>query len=71
MQNQGTGSNQIGVVTFNVPQLLTQASFLQKIQILGCSTAASQQQMALNFELVVSDQLFSVIQNKRPWMRHM
>ena len=29
MQNQGTGSNQIGVVTFNVPQL-TQASFLQK-----------------------------------------
>ena len=27
----------------------------------GCSTAASQQQMALNFELVASDQLFSVV----------
>ena len=27
----------------------------------GCSIDASQQQMALNFELVVSDQLFSVV----------
>jgi hypothetical protein len=30
-------------------------------KLFGCSTAASQQQMALNFELVVSDQLFSVV----------
>jgi hypothetical protein len=35
--------------------------------LFGCSTAAAQQQMALNFELVVSDQHFQVIQNKRPW----
>jgi len=27
----------------------------------GCSIDATQQQMALNFELVVSDQLFSVV----------
>ena len=27
----------------------------------GCSIDAAQQQMALNFELVVSDQLFSVV----------
>ena len=27
----------------------------------GCSSDAAQQQMALNFELVVSDQLFSVV----------
>jgi hypothetical protein len=27
----------------------------------SCSTAASQQQMALNFELVASDQLFSAV----------
>jgi hypothetical protein len=31
------------------------------VQQFGCSTAASQQQMALNFELVASDQLFSAV----------
>ena len=35
-------------------------------QQLGCSVYAAQQQMALNFELVVSDQP-QVIQNKHPW----
>ena len=30
-------------------------------QTFGCSIDATQQQMALNFELVVSDQLFSVV----------
>ena len=29
--------------------------------LFGCSINAAQQQMALNFELVVSDQLFSVV----------
>ena len=29
--------------------------------LFGCSIDAAQQQMALNFELVVSDQLFSVV----------
>ena len=29
--------------------------------LFGCSIDATQQQMTLNFELVVSDQLFSVI----------
>jgi hypothetical protein len=29
--------------------------------LLGCSIDAAQQQMALNFELVVSNQLFSVV----------
>ena len=31
-----------------------------QIHIFGCSIDAAQQQMALNFEIVVSDQLFSV-----------
>ena len=29
--------------------------------LFGCSIDAAQQQMALNFELVVSDQLFSIV----------
>jgi hypothetical protein len=29
--------------------------------LFGCSIDAAQQQMALNFELVVSDQFFSVV----------
>ena len=29
--------------------------------IFGCSTAAAELQMALNFELVISDQLFSIV----------
>ena len=29
--------------------------------LFGCSTAAAKQQMASNFELVISDQLFSVV----------
>ena len=32
-----------------------------KIPKFGCSTAALKQQMALNFELVVNDQLFTVV----------
>jgi hypothetical protein len=30
-------------------------------KLFGCSTAALKQQMALNFELIVSNQLFSVV----------
>ena len=37
------------------------------IYVFGCSIDAAQQQIALNFELVVSNQLFSVTQNKHPW----
>jgi hypothetical protein len=35
--------------------------YLSKKVIFGCSIDATKQQMALNFELVVSDQLFSVV----------
>ena len=37
--------------------------------LFGCSTAASQQQMALNFELVVSYQLFSVVLASCKWFK--
>ena len=32
-----------------------------RMEQFGCSIEAAQQQMALNFELVVSNQLFSVV----------
>ena len=35
----------------------------------GCSTAALKQQMALNFELVVSDQLFTVVLASCKWFK--
>ena len=35
----------------------------------GCHTATSQQQMALNFELVASDQLFSVVLASCKWFK--
>ena len=41
----------------------------KKMDPFGCSTAASQQQMALNFELVVNDQLFSVVLASCKWFK--
>ena len=37
--------------------------------LFGCSTAALKQQMALNFELVASDQLFSVVLACCKWFK--